>query len=70
MFGKVGFMLNKKEQQQTEEFISLLVDNARELLDSVAEYEAILAMNKAQQRAESAERAKRKKRSKRARIAS
>lgn len=55
-------MLNKKELEQTLGFLSIITDCARELLDEVATYEALLRDNKLEQRAQSELRKIRKKR--------
>lgn len=54
-------MLNKKELKQTVEFLTIITECARELLDEVATYEAILSENKTDQKKQSALRRTRKK---------
>lgn len=54
-------MLNKKEVEQVSEFLSLITDFARSMLDEVAEFEAVLKENKNQQRQESEKRLRRKR---------
>ena len=55
-------MLNKKEAQQIIEFLTIITNSAREMLDEVATYEALLQENKKEQQSQSALRMKRKKR--------
>lgn len=55
-------LLNKKELQQVDDFLTSVTDLARSMLDEVAMFYAELDENKAQQRAESEQRKDRKKR--------
>ena len=57
-------MLNKKELEQTVNFLTVITETARDLLDEVAEYEAIITENKRQRRNETEARNLRKKRQK------
>lgn len=53
-------MLNKKELQQTIDFLAIITECARELLDEVVSYEALINENKQQQHKQSEMRKKRK----------
>lgn len=55
-------MLNKKELQQMDDFLTTVTDLARSMLDEVMMFYAELDENKAQQKAESEQRKARKKR--------
>lgn len=54
------YVLNKKEVEQMGDFLAVLISSAREILDEVATFEAILQENKTLQRRQSEERARRK----------
>ena len=55
-------MLNKKELEQTLDFLTMITESARALLDEVATFEVLLQNNKNLQKAESKQRSDRKKR--------
>lgn len=56
-------MLNKKELEQTADFLATLEDLARSMLDELATYEAIIEENRAERKKETVDRyARRKKR--------
>lgn len=60
-------MLNKKEKTDIIEFMSMVTDLARELLDEVAVFEAVIEENEREQKRQSAKRKDRAKRLKRRR---
>ncbi len=62
-------ILNKKEKDQTILFLSVIADLARDILDEVAEFEAVIESNKKEQHYESMQRAMRKKRARERRVA-
>lgn len=55
-------MLNKKELEQTLDFLAMITESARAILDEVATFEVLLQDNKDLQKAESKQRSDRKKR--------
>ena len=54
-------MLNKKELEQTLDFLAMITESARAILDEVATFEVLLQDNKNMQKAESKQRSDRKK---------
>lgn len=57
-------MLNKKEREQVLTFMTAMTECARELLDNVAEFEAILRENTDERKRQTELRYQRKKRQK------
>lgn len=57
-------MLNKNEREQVSEFITAITECARELLDNVAEFEAIMQENSNERKRQTDARYQRKKRQK------
>ena len=57
-------MLNKKEREQVVTFVTATTECARELLDNVAEFEAILRENTDERKRQTEQRYQRKKRQK------
>lgn len=55
-------MLNKKEAEQIADFLTTIISSAREILDEVVTFEAVLQENKKAQRKQSEERLRRKAR--------
>lgn len=62
MFIEGNSMLNKKELEQTIDFLTVITETARCLLDEVASFEATISENKSEQKAQSEQRQLRKKR--------
>lgn len=55
-------MLNKKEKNDIVEFVTMVTETARDLLDNIADFETILEENEREQKRQSAKRKERARR--------